>query len=222
MVAQPPDAPAAASGATPAATTPDLAGLASTLAAKHAAAPGTAPAPKAPLPGKPPVLQPGKSGRKSTAEEAAAYLARNGLVAVPAAAAVNPAGDPGGVPAVPGYVVSPEFVATCCETLLKGVEAYRQRAVFLTVRDISGGDAKLAGDYAKDAGAPPGCIEVMGKCAAEIAQKYALLNSWSPEVFLAVAGSTWIAKEASLQKRLTELARIRAEALKKAAQPPTA
>ena len=141
---------------------------------------------------------------------------------MPAAATANPGSDPGGLPTSPGYVVSPEFVATCAETLLKGVEAYRQRAVFLAVRDISGGDNKLAGEFAKDAGAPPGCIEVMGKCAAEIAQKYALLNSWSPEVFMAVAAATWVAKEASLQKRLNELARIRAEAVKKATQPPTA
>jgi hypothetical protein len=166
------------------------------------------------------VLKAGGPGRKSAQEEAAAYLARNNLVAVQAPTGANPVGDPGSQPAVAPYVVSPEFVATCAETLLKGVEAYRQRAVFLAVRDISGGDNKLAGEFAHDAGAPPGCIEVMGKCCSEVASKYALLNSWSPEVFLCVAGATWIAKEAALQKRLAELARVRAEAAKKATQPP--
>jgi len=205
-------------GAEAPAPTPDLTGLAQQLAVKHAAGPER-PSQKGKGLGVP---RPG-AGRGTFPEEMARYLSKNGLRTVP----VDTAGDPGGpppgglapLPSGPAYVVTPEFVKTCAETLLKGVEAYRCRAVFLKSLSL-GADKELAKQLGDEAAAPPGAIAVISLSCAEISQKYDVLAAWSPEVMLVVAATTWIGKDLALHKKLNDLAQLKAQAEKKASPAP--
>jgi hypothetical protein len=87
---------------------------------------------------------------------------------------------------------------------LKGIEAFRQRQVFLTVNRLAG-DQALAKEFAVEASAPPGAIDVMAMCTEELACKYELMSGWSPEVMLTAAAAIWIGKDLALMKRLGEL-----------------
>jgi hypothetical protein len=179
-----PDVP---SGNPPGTAAPDLERLATDLAARHAAAGGVSP-------------KVNRGGRRTAAEEVADYCARNGLRLVPEGeGAPDAAPDPG-----PAYVVTPEFVRTCTGTLLRGVEAFSQRQVFLKALTI-GADANLAKELAGEAGAPPGAIDVMSLCMAEIAQKYDFLAASTPEVLLVVAGATWGGRYLALMRRLSRI-----------------
>jgi len=175
--------------------TPDLVGLADQLAAKHGA--GTA-APGADPPGG---IR-NKGGRRTVAEEARDYLAKNGLKAVPLdseapATAVPESG-------APDYVVDPAFVKHCVQAVLEGCQAYRQRSAYdLTLRIEDNRD--MAKEMAGQAAAPPGCIEVMAMCSAEIAQKLDLMSSYSPEVLFFVAAGAWIQSDVSLHRKLNAL-----------------
>jgi hypothetical protein len=196
------NSPGTAEGTETSTAAPQLEQLASQLAAKHAASSNGA----------------RRGGRKTAQEEAAEYLSRNRLRAVPLDESGAPGGpqadDPGGEPAFErGYVVTPDFVKTCADTLLRGVEAYRKRQVFLTVQKLN---PSLAPQFADEAGAPPGAIEVMSLCAAELAQKYDAFAKCGPEALLCVAAATWVGKDLALHKKLSALAKI------KAAQPPPA
>jgi hypothetical protein len=111
-------------------------------------------------------------------------------------------GDAG--PAAPAYVVDPAFVQHCTKTLLAGAEAFLQRQTYLKVIKISQ-DKDMARQFADEAGAPPGAIDVMALCTGEIVQKYDLLSSAAPEVILAVAGISWGARYLALHKRLDAL-----------------
>jgi len=192
-----------AEGAETATQAPQLEQLASQLAEKHAAASNGA----------------RRGGRKTAQEEAADYLSRNRLRAVPMDASGDlgraPIDDPGGAPPFErGYVVTPDFVRTCATTLLEGIEAYRKRQVFLTVQKLN---SSLAPQFADEAGAPPGAIEVMSLCAAELAQKYDAFAKCGPEALFCVAALTWAGKDIALHKKLSELAKIRRNA---APEPP--
>jgi hypothetical protein len=191
-----------------AAAPPDLVGLAHRLAANQTVGSNAR-----------------RGGRRTAEEEAAAYLERNGLRAVPLDATGDP-GEPqveplgGPAPVAPTHVVTPEFVRTCMETLLKGWEAHRQRSVFLKVARLTESKG-YAEKLSAEAAAPPGAIEVMSLCAAECSQKYDLLASCAPEALLCVAALTWLAKDLSLHKRLNELERMKREAEQQpAAKPP--
>lgn len=144
-------------------------------------------------------------------EEVAEYLRKNNLQAVPAQTAPYPGVSEG----QPAYVVTPEFVKECSATLLKGIEAWRVRQVYLKAVTISQ-DKDLSRQLAEQAGAPPGTIDVMSVALAELSQKYAWLASWTPEALLVVAGGTWLAKEVNLSKKLAELEQQVYEARKKA------
>jgi hypothetical protein len=157
-----------------------------------------------------------KGGRRPVAVEASEYLSKNGLVAVPA----NQVGGAVEPQAVPQYVVSPEFVKKCSETLLKGIESWRQRMVYVKAVTISK-DKELSKQLADESGASPGTIEVMGTALAELSQKYQLLASWTPEAILCVAAATWVTKEVTLQKKLNELEAMVMEARKKVPQAQT-
>jgi len=182
--------------------------LAANLAAKHGAGPSSKPPPPPPKP----LPGPAKGGRRTVQEEAADYLRKNGLVAVPAQTAP---GQTDLAPAQPSYVVTPEFVKDCSSTLLKGIESWRVRQVYITAVTISR-DKDLSKQLAEEAGAPPGCIDVMAVSLAELSQKYNLLSTWTPELLFCVAMGSWIVKEASLQKKLNALAAQIEEARKKA------
>ncbi len=199
MAAETPSTPPAQSGAEAAAKTPDLESLAHRLAAKHTTN------------GNPPAgLASAKRGGRRTAEqEVSGYLARHGLRAVPTTATPGDGQPqvvpvPGPAPTGPGYAVTPDFVKTCAETLLKGIEAFRQRQVYLTVTKLTE-DKELAKQFAVEASAPPGAIDVMSMCAAELSQKYQFLATWSPEALLCLAGMTWLGKDLALAKRLQEI-----------------
>lgn len=177
-------------GNSPAAAAPNLERLASDLAAKHGGA-GAASGVNRSV---------NRGGRRTVEEEAADYCARNGLRMVPAEGGDAPPADSG-----PAYVVDPEFVRTCAGTLLRGVEAFTQRQTYLKALHI-GADVNVAKELAGEAGAPPGCIEVMSLCAAEIAQKYDVLAASTPEVLLGVAALTWSARYLALMRRLSVIA----------------
>lgn len=171
--------------------------LAAQLAAKHGSGPAPAAKPGAAV---------NKGGRRTVAEEAAAFLERNGLVAVPADQAGGDA-QPAGIPSPgPQYVVTPEFVRECTETLLEGIKEFRIRNVYLRVQAITKDDA-LAKELAGQACPPPGTIKVMAVAAAEISQKYNMMAAWSPELLLGVAALVWIKGDLSLNKRLLEIER---------------
>jgi len=201
------NAPGAPGGTAHPAATPDLVGLAAQLGAKHGARGGAAPSPAGPGPagGK------NKGGRASAEDEARKFLASRNLVAVPAGAAEPQAP----VAAGPAYVVDPEFVKGCTATLLKGVEAFRVRAVYLKTEALSG-DKNLAREFANEAGAPPGAIDVMTMCMVELTKKYDMLNAATPEALLVIAGLVWAAKDLTLHARLNKLAESKAAAEKKA------
>lgn len=192
----------------------ELERLAAALAAKHADGPSSRP----PFPT---VARPrSNAGRKSAEAETAAYLARNHLRAVPD----DGMGDTEPPPSVaeesssttapppPPPPISPEFVRTAAETLLTGIEAWRQKQVAQATLKICN-DTALAKELSAEAAAPPGCIDVMTLSIVEIVGKYQLLATWTPEAMLCISAIVWIGKDLALHKRLTELAKI------KSAQP---
>lgn len=200
------DPTGAAPGAEASASTPDFLGLAEQLAAKHGAGPAAAgPAPER-----------NKGGRRTIPEEAADFLRKNGLVAVPADSVGAPGGPAGGAvfpppEPPPPPVVSPDFVKTCADTLLKGIEAFRQQQIYLRTLKLSE-DRELSREYADEAAAPPGFIDVMSLCAAEISRKYAGVNAVTPEIVLAVSAIAWIGKDLKLSKKLSDLAALKQQA----------
>lgn len=190
---------------------PDLGGLAAQMAAKHGA--GSQPG----QPGAAPAGSPkNKGGRGSQAEEAQKWLAANNLVAVPAGGQ-DPAADPAPVNPGPVYVVDPAFIAGAATTLARGIETWRQRKVAFAVMRLTEGDKALAAEFAEEAAAPPGCLEVIGNSLAEVFQKYGWLAAAGPEVVLVGAIGIWWQKDAALMRRLEALGKELAQAKEKPA-----
>ena len=81
-------------------------------------------------------------------------------------------------------------------------------------------DKGLAKNLSEEAGAPPGAIQVMALCCAELTQKYDFLGAATPEALLIVAGTVWIAKDLTLIKKLNDLAALKEEAKHPQAQKP--
>ena len=202
-------------GATPTSHLQPPPGQASRLAAQLAAKQGakvSTPAAKVlpPRPGS-------KGGRLSVADESAAFLAKNGLVAVPAGAGA----DAGLAPVVPQYVVTPEFVGEVSEKLLQGVEAWRVRQVALRVQTLCG-DKALAKEFADSAAAPPGCIATVSKSMMEIARKYPGILQWAPELAGLAALGTWALKDVQIMRKLDELEARMIKQMERASAPPPA
>jgi len=143
------------------------------------------------------------------AEEAAAYLAANGLQALP----VQAADDTGFAPQPAPYLVTPEFIGEVTKTLAEGIEAFRVRQIALKVRTLSG-DKDLARELGESAAAPPGCIATMEKAAQELARKYPAILAWGPEGAMIGCAVAWWAKDRSMMKKLAELEDIVKESAK--------
>lgn len=195
MEPNPNPSPGATSGNSPQPAPGQISRLAGQLASKQGAKP---------RPSEAKVLPPrpgSKGGRLSVAEESAAFLQKNGLVAVP----LDAASSAGVAPVQPvGYVVTPEFVAEVSEKLLQGVESWRVRQVALRVQTLCG-DKSLAKEFADSASAPPGCIATVSKSMMEIARKYPAILQWAPELAGLAALGTWFAKDAQINRKLDEL-----------------
>ena len=149
-----------------------------------------------------------KRGRRTVAEEAAAWLQNNGLVAVPVASSDNAGGDPvgvppDGVPVPPGsVVVSPEFAAECAEILLHGLIEWRVASVYRRALRICK-DEQLSRDLAAESAPPPGTVGVMSKSLALIVQKHEL--DVGPEWVLGGAALNWFRLDSKLDRKLKEL-----------------
>jgi hypothetical protein len=180
--------PPPASGApTPTESQPDLLGLAHRLAEKHTAT-ATKPSPTV-----------NKGGRRSAADEAQAWLAKNGLRAVPA----DEQGQ-AGPPVGGGYVVDPGFVREMAKTIMKAVEAQRQHRFYVKALAI-GADKPLAKELSDGAGAPPGIIEAISISLGECSQKYAWLSQFTPEGVVIGGVLTWIGHDLAMMKRLEKI-----------------
>lgn len=172
-----------------------------------------------------------RGGRKTAAEETADYLSRNGLRAVPlgengdsnfdqgseqgSADASEQSGQCGS-----HYVVTPEFIRTCAQTLFEGIEESRKRKVFLLVEQL---DPSMAQELSDQAGAPPGTINTMSLCCEEIARKHQdWVSKFGPEGVLGGAIIFWIFKDRQLMKKLSQLARVAAPLANEAQAPASA
>lgn len=211
MATQAENPPPAAAGTESGTKAPDLVRLASELGKKHGAG-ATKPA-AGPSPGTGGL--PNKGGRRTVAEEAREWMAKQGLVAVPSAQSAGPVP----VDTLPAYVVDPAFVEGCTKTLLEGVQAYHARQVALKVLAI-GGDKDLAREFAGEAEAPPGAIEVMAKCAAEMSVQYAWLSQATPVTLFVVAAGVWVSKDVMLWRKLNALEALKGKEAR-AKQPPS-
>jgi hypothetical protein len=152
------------------------------------------------------------------AEEAAEFLRKNGLVAVPA----NSVPGAGAPAPSPPYVVNPEFVRNCFKTLADGLADWRKRKATLLALKVSGGDKELAKEVGEDFAPPEGCVEVMANALEEICRKYSLLNQWSPEVIFCVAAAVWFLKDQTGMRKLEDMHKERMAADKRAAAPKPA
>ncbi len=210
MEPNPNSTPGATSGNSPQPAPGQVSRLASSLAAKQGAKPRLSEAKVLPP-------RPGsKGGRLSVAEESAAFLQKNGLVAVP----LDAASSAGVAPVQPiGYVVTPEFVGEVSEKLLQGVESWRVRQVALRVQTLCG-DKSLAKEFADSASAPPGCIATVSKSMMEIARKYPAILQWAPELAGLAALGTWFAKDAQINRKLDELEGRMIKQAERASAPP--
>jgi hypothetical protein len=96
------------------------------------------------------------------------------------------------------------------KTLLEGLNGWVQRNLYsrvcrLTKRISGQADEAEAKAIAQEAAAPPGTIDVMSHCLAEIAQKYDWLGQWTPEAMLLAAAGTWAVGTLGVWKRLDAL-----------------
>lgn len=171
--------------------------LATDLAAKHAS--GGNPTPLIAPDGRGKTSP--KGGRRTVEAEARDWLARNNLQAVPLGSPMGTAPD---APLSPAYVVDPQFVKTAAETLLKGVSNWEQRKVYRAVFKRSE-DANLAKEFASEAGAPPGCIDVLSFSLGELTQKYPWLGSMTPEGLCVAGVLVWVTSSVSLHSKLDKL-----------------
>lgn len=134
------------------------------------------------------------------AEESAAFLQKNGLVAVP----IGASADAGIAPVQPQYVVTPEFVTEVVEKGLKGIESWDVNQTTFRVQRLCG-DRALAKEYGESAAAPPGCIETIAKSMGEVARKYPGILQWAPELAIVSGLGAWFLKRNQASAKLDEL-----------------
>lgn len=180
---------------------PNLEQLAAQLASKHAAEAAAEPVAR-------PRGRPRLDGLPSGSVAAKAADAR-AKVAAPETA----------LPPERAFVVDPALVQRLAKVACEGIEAWEKRRLFVACRKLELG-GKETEDLLSEAGAPPGAIEVISACAAEIAQKYDWLSQWTPEAALLAAAAAWIGKDAVLFRKLDELVRLKIKANANATRTP--